>query len=806
MMPLQLKLLDKRASKCCQVRTFSVKPPKFVYISLLASLFSRFFFPAGYPSEDFVMVTLRTLTRLSAHTLVDVPDQVELLLKHLVEDPRKAVMRQTLTDLRFLCTEDRAHLWTASNISSLLSFAEKTAENEGEAIIGALSILCDLVRNTSISKLEPMDNNSPIIKLAQQCCYSSHFSVAGRSTQLMTLLATNCIKDSYAVEGLDVASEAVMAIEALFLLISNEGSLQIENSQSRRVLKECLLCVVQLCRVYPRASDQFVDIVGGLLLSSTHETVLVLCETLASFASMKRGVLKLLIPDICNAINTVIESEAETTAPILSLMTTMLFQTLRNHSWSESCNQAIRNAVGNIDQWSAYCIARSAARYGHHGIAAEIFEKLSFSTSSEHFYFWLTGLNQISLGEQALNNVQNKDLVERLTLASSHVLEGMSSIRAASTPTKSQEFQVEYLKCRSDFLQALAQIVYTCHSLRTSPPPAIAGSQAKASADDLQRCGRITSLLRSCVSELNTVGSSFHELYSSCFDADQDTLAYVHIFQHLCHCLGTWIEMVCLKSSRQGTIYEDIAIVFKPNLIQEEDFDRNLEIQDLLSAGEQVAECFRSLLTRPDTPQPITDAHTTCLLDVVNLLATSQMGIPRFFFQSLQQTSLKLAVTPQPRSGNEPIGVSNSQHMAIKVEGVITTATSLKKPLRTVKSIKLILNSQLQNPSAKALQNNEKMPDCNQLLEAKIEPNFDFFSSQFLIPFPVPGTHQVIRQILNETYEYLLVIIQFQVNIETRLLDEDGQVWNIGVKTNLAIKSFEDGAGRPQGVRGSVNR
>ena len=86
----------------------------------------------GYPSEEFVLVTLRTLTRLSAHTLFDVPDQVELLLKYLVEDPRKAVTRQTLMDLRFLCTEERAHLWTSSNISSLLSFAEKSAENEGK--------------------------------------------------------------------------------------------------------------------------------------------------------------------------------------------------------------------------------------------------------------------------------------------------------------------------------------------------------------------------------------------------------------------------------------------------------------------------------------------------------------------------------------------------------------------------------------------------------------------------------------------------------------------------------------------------
>ena len=112
-------------------------------------------------------------------------------------------------------------------------------------------------------------------------------------------------------------------------------------------------------------------------------------------------------------------------------------------------------------------------------------------------------------------------------------------------------------------------------------------------------------------------------------------------------------------------------------------------------------------------------------------------------FYVFQQTSLKLAVTPQPRSGNEPIGVSNSQHMAIKIEGVIATATTLKHTLRTVKSLKLTLNSQLQNPAAKVLQTNDKLPDCNQNLEHTVEPHNDFFSTQFLLPFAVPGTHQV---------------------------------------------------------------
>ena len=64
-------------------------------------------------------------------------------------------------------------------------------------------------------------------------------------------------------------------------------------------------------------------------------------------------------------------------------------------------------------------------RYGHHGIAADIFQRLTYSVSSEHFYFWLMGLGKICNGEHGLNDVSNKDLVERLSMASSHILEGL---------------------------------------------------------------------------------------------------------------------------------------------------------------------------------------------------------------------------------------------------------------------------------------------------------------------------------------------------------------------------------------------
>ena len=57
-----------------------------------------------------------------------------------------------------------------------------------------------------------------------------------------------------------------------------------------------------------------------------------------------------------------------------------------------------------MDMWSAYKVARAASRYGHHQSAHSIYQKISQGVSSEHLYYWLTGLAQVSLGEMTLIN------------------------------------------------------------------------------------------------------------------------------------------------------------------------------------------------------------------------------------------------------------------------------------------------------------------------------------------------------------------------------------------------------------------
>ena len=65
-------------------------------------------------------------------------------------------------------------------------------------------------------------------------------------------------------------------------------------------------------------------------------------------------------------------------------------------------------------------------------------------------------------------------------------------LQAASTPLNPLSFQCEFVKLRIDLLQAFSQLICTCNSLKTSPPPAIATTIAMTLGNDLQRCGRIS--------------------------------------------------------------------------------------------------------------------------------------------------------------------------------------------------------------------------------------------------------------------------------------------------------------------------
>lgn len=84
-----------------------------------------------------------------------------------------------------------------------------------------------------------------------------------------------------------------------------------------------------------------------------------------------------------------------------------------------------------------------------------------------------------------------------------------------------------------------------------------------------------------------------------------------------------------------------------------------------------------------------------CLIKHVQVISKASLSIPRYFFQVLQSTSVKLAISPQPRVAGEFISVQPGSQLAVKVEGVIQHG---RKPglFRTVNGVIITVTSQLQ--------------------------------------------------------------------------------------------------------------
>lgn len=84
------------------------------------------------------------------------------------------------------------------------------------------------------------------------------------------------------------------------------------------------------------------------------------------------------------------------------------------------------------------------------------------------------------------------------------------------------------------------------------------------------------------------------------------------------------------------------------------------------------------------------------LKKIVELLMNASLPVPRFFFQIMQSTSVKLAISPQPRVLGEFISVQSGSQLAVKVEGVIQHGV---KPglFRKVKEVIITVTSQFQN-------------------------------------------------------------------------------------------------------------
>ncbi|XP_041332983.1 integrator complex subunit 7 [Pyrgilauda ruficollis] len=710
----------------------------------------------SYPSTKMVIVTLHTFTLLAASSLVDIPKQIQLLLQYLKNDPRKAVKRLAIQDLKLLANKT-PHTWSRENIQALCESALNTPYDSLK--MGMLSVLSTLSGTIAIKQYfssapgaaAATARSFDLVKLAQECCYHTNRGIAAHGVRILTNISASCQEKDL----LPLEQDAVFGLEALLVLCSQDDS-----PGAQATLKITLTCMVKLVKCRPHLSQSVVESLLAQLHSAQDNARILMCHCLAAIAMQLPVLADGMLGDLMDLYKLIGQSATDKKQELLVSLATVIFVSSQK-ALSTEIKTVIKQQLENASNgWTAYRIARQASRMGNHDMARELYQSLLTQVASEHFYFWLNSLKEFSHAEQCLAGLQEDNYSSALSciaeaLKSYH--KGIASLTAASTPLNPLSFQCGFVKLRIDLLQAFSQLICTCNSLKTSPPPAIATTIAMTSGNDLQRCGRISNQMKHSMEEFRNLATRYGDLYQSSFDADSATLRNVELQQQSCLLISHAIEALILDP--ESASFQEYSSNGTAHV--ESEYERRM-----MSVFNHVLEEVESLNRKY---APVSYLHTACLCNAVIALLKVPLSFQRYFFQKLQSTSIKLALSPSPRNPAEPIAVQNNQQLALKVEGVVQHGS---KPglFRKIQSVCLNVSSVLQSKSGQ----DYKIPLDNMTneMEQRVEPHNDYFSTQFLLNFVILGTHNI--------------------TVESSVIDSNGIVWKTGPKTTIFVKSLED--------------
>ncbi|XP_021782984.2 integrator complex subunit 7 isoform X2 [Papio anubis] len=585
----------------------------------------------SYPSTKMVIVSLHTFTLLAASSLVDTPKQIQLLLQYLKNDPRKAVKRLAIQDLKLLASKT-PHTWSRENIQALCECALQTPYDSLK--LGMLSVLSTLSGTIAIKhyfstvpgNVSSPPRSSDLVKLAQECCYHNNRGIAAHGVRVLTNITVSCQeKDLLALE-----QDAVFGLESLLVLCSQDDS-----PGAQATLKIALNCMVKLAKGRPHLSQSVVETLLTQLHSAQDAARILMCHCLAAIAMQLPVLGDGMLGDLMELYKVIGRSATDKQQELLVSLATVIFVASQKALSVES-KAVIKQQLESVSNgWTVYRIARQASRMGNHDMAKELYQSLLTQVASEHFYFWLNSLKEFSHAEQCLTGLQEENYSSALSCIAESLKfyhKGIASLTAASTPLNPLSFQCEFVKLRIDLLQAFSQLICTCNSLKTSPPPAIATTIAMTLGNDLQRCGRISNQMKQSMEEFRSLASRYGDLYQASFDADSATLRNVELQQQSCLLISHAIEALILDP--ESASFQEYGSTGTAHADSE--YERRM-----MSVYNHVLEEVESL-NRKYTP--VSYMHTACLCNAIIALLKVPLSFQRYFFQKLQSTSIKIPI------------------------------------------------------------------------------------------------------------------------------------------------------------------
>eukprot|EP00795_Rhopilema_esculentum_P003271 gene3271-1602_t len=696
----------------------------------------------AYPATDFVLVTLQTLTQLAMTTFINIPSQVDILIRYAKCDPRNQVKFGALRNLRELAVKG-PHLWTEEHVEELSNFAVDALSDKSK--LAALDVLCCLSK--SVGKTKCFSKKA--IEIQEHLSDSFNIDCATLAAAIRTNILVCKSK-----EGINLPSDQLTKLENDLQLLT--ALCLAENSMTS--LKRCLRSIASVTMVSSNLKSSLTLFLIEMLSGVTGDCFLEICHCLvrtgtSSSVDLQKHRAKLL-EYISEAVK---EMKTSSDDKILVALVTLLLQA--GFGSDKAACVALQNDVilklkdvKESNLWTCYRIGRQAARLGFPLLASNMFDSLVSKLSSESNYMWMKALANIMRAEYTLMtpcSTQAKTL-EQLTEAYNLYQEGLVDLKASVTVDHALYFQYKFAKLRAEMLHAYSQLVICCCSLRTCPPPAIAMAASLATGQEVHQLSRLGT--QSCVKSFAAIANGLGSLYRMSFNADPSTLEII-----------------------QAVLSSELS----NSLVKSRSSESHRHIQALTAMNQNIIEIVESLATQVKD-SPVCHIQTQCLCQAIATQIETPIPYPTFFFRSLQLTTIKLAVSPSSKSVHDPVLVNVDTQLALKVEGLIENGS---KPdfFRNIHSACIMVKVKAIDGSKPSSADTKPKLPTSLVLQDMVQPHNEYFSSQFLLSFNTSGQHELL--------------------IVASVKDDTGALWETGPQVITYVDVIEHGVIRRSGIK-----
>ncbi|TGZ73775.1 hypothetical protein CRM22_001305 [Opisthorchis felineus] len=667
-----------------------------------------------YGTIEFVTSILDTLTILESAAPLHTSEQLDLLLGYL-SDERSIVRQKALRDLGTLA-RNVPHYWERKHVTRLcLHYMSSTqAPVEQEEVFRVFYYLACSSQAVDLFESGLEDSDPKVTDCVRDALLTFQATrVTLKAMQLackLTLLQNAC----------DLPSECVLPPGQLICLLfaqflskssscpdnaespsENEPWFLTSTDISPEELRNTYSLLVQFFSAFPeyapnlyklRLTD-FVQLDGGPRGG-------ILCEFLSTLKTRLPSLFCDQAPTFLAQLCSRVSENNNSTSDIGSILSAsgLLFQLSERSMLSAKDQESFLLAVAHcvsrpaaspsqLPTWLAYQLARQANRFGQHDLAARIYTNLVPLTLTERTNYWLVGLSEFSRAEAQLVTLSRRiaeeneivhvldskfqrwvdDLIEGLRNSADSMLKARTSLLCVGGPDN-RWFQAEYVGIRSSLCLSLAELCISANFFTHVGvrPFASEETNGNSSSQPTPKPLHGTPVwVKRQLSMWCDLDGRLASLRAQCLDADQTTHTHLIAINQLVDFFIRLLESI-------DSVYKsDNCQLLLPCVDLPTQSPRADPFITVLPDLHKIAQLYSK-----STPNPPSEFAWIPLL----VLRVAQVAShwPRFFFQRLQTTNVRLVLLPKAGSGPDDVLTINNEvgHM-VQVMGVVQQRSRL---------------------------------------------------------------------------------------------------------------------------------